>query len=104
MVGGPGVLVRQVSAARARAALALWGICTPAGFAVSAAAGGLAASRAGWQDWFAALAAACAVLAGVVLVLARGQPGRAAAPPPADQRRPGSRRRCCWHAALARCR
>ena len=89
VVGGPGVLVRQVSAARARTALALWGICTPAGFAVSAAAGGLAASRAGWQDWFAALAAACAALAGVVLVLARGQRGGApAAPPPADRRRP----------------
>ena len=43
---------------------------------------GLAASRAGWQDWFAALAAACAVLAGVVLALARGQrraPARATA-------------------------
>jgi len=85
VVGGPGVLIRQVSAGRARAALALWGICTPAGFAVSAAAGGLAASRAGWQDWFAALAAACAVLAGVVLALARGQRRDApAAPPPAD--------------------
>ena len=89
VVGGPGVLVRQVSAARARAALALWGICTPAGLAVSAAAGGLAASRAGWQDWFAALAAACAVLAGVVLALARGRrQGAPAAPPPADRRRP----------------
>jgi MFS family permease len=92
VVGGPGVLVRQVSAARARTALALWGICTPAGFAVSAAAGGLAALWAGWQDWFAALAAACAVLAGVVLALARSQrggaPGARAAPPPADRRRP----------------
>jgi MFS family permease len=92
VVGGPGVLVRQVSAARARTALALWGICTPAGFAVSAAAGGLAALWAGWQDWFAALAAACAVLAGVVLALARSQRGGApaapAAPPPADRRRP----------------
>jgi len=89
VVGGPGALVQQVSAARARAALALWGICTPAGLAVSAAAGGLAAGRAGWQDWFAALAAACAVLAGVVLALARG-PGQGAppAPPPADRRRP----------------
>ena len=89
VVGGPSVLVQQVSAARARAALALWGVCTPAGLAVSAAAGGLAASRAAWQDWFAALAAACAVLAGVVLVLARGQHGAApAAPPPADRRLP----------------
>ena len=89
VVGGPGALVRQVSAARARAALALWGTCTPAGLAVSAAAGGLAASRAGWQDWFAALAAACAVLAGVVLALARGRrQGAPAAPPPADRRRP----------------
>ena len=89
VVGGPSVLIRQVSAGRARAALALWGICTPAGFAVSAAAGGLAASRAGWQDWFAALAAACAVLAGVVLALARGQRrGAPAAPPPADPGRP----------------
>jgi MFS family permease len=88
VVGGPSVLVQQVSAARARAALALWGVCTPAGLAVSAAVGGLAASRAAWQDWFAALAAACAVLAGVVLVLARGQRGAApAAPPPADRRR-----------------
>ncbi|HXZ71497.1 MAG TPA: MFS transporter [Streptosporangiaceae bacterium] len=86
VVGGPGVLVRQVSAARARSALALWGICTPAGLAVSAAAGGLAASRAGWQEWFAALAAACAVLAGVVLALARGQRrGGPAAPPPAGR-------------------
>jgi len=86
VVGGPGVLVRQVSAARARSALALWGICTPAGLAVSAAAGGLAASRAGWQEWFAALAAACAVLAGVVLALARGQrQGDPAAPPPAGR-------------------
>src|SRR5215470_16630367 len=83
--GRRGVLVRQVSVAQARAALALWGVCTPAGFAVSAAAGGLAASRAGWQDWFAALAAACAVLAGVVLALAHGQRRDApAAPPPAD--------------------
>ena len=88
VVGGPGALVRQVSAGRARAALALWGTCTPAGLAVSAAAGGLAASRAGWQDWFVALAAACAVLAGVVLVLARGQRGGAPAAPPADRRRP----------------
>jgi MFS family permease len=88
VVGGPSVLVQQVSAARARAALALWGVCTPAGLAVSAAAGGLAASRAAWQDWFAALAAACAVLAGVMLVLARGQRGAApAAPAPADRRR-----------------
>jgi MFS family permease len=88
VVGGPSVLVQQVSAARARAALALWGVCTPAGLAVSAAVGGLAASRAAWQDWFAALAAACAVLAGVVLVLARGQRRAApAAPPPADRRR-----------------
>jgi len=89
VVGGPGALVRQVSAARARAALALWGICTPAGLAVSAAAGGLATGRAGWQYWFAALAAACAVLAGVVLALARGRDqGAPAAPPPADRRRP----------------
>jgi len=90
VVGGPGALVRQVSAGRARSALALWGICTPAGLAVSAAAGGLAAGRAGaWQDWFAAVAAACAVLAGVVLMLARGQrQGAPAAPPPADRRRP----------------
>jgi MFS family permease len=88
VVGGPSVLVQQVSAARARAALALWGVCTPAGLAVSAAVGGLAASRAAWQDWFAALAAACAVLAGVVLVLARRQRGAApGAPPPADRRR-----------------
>ena len=87
VVGGPAVLVQQVSAARARAALALWGVCTPAGLAVSAAAGGLAASRAGWQDWFAALAVACAVLAGVVLVLARGQRGAAPAAQPADRRR-----------------
>ena len=88
VVGGPSVLVQQVSAARARAALALWGVCTPAGLAVSAAVGGLAASRAAWQDWFAALAAACAMLAGVVLVLARRQRGAApGAPPPADRRR-----------------
>ena len=87
VVGGPGVLVQQVRAARAGAALALWGACTPAGLAVSAAAGGLAASRAGWQDWFAALAAACAVLAGVVLVLARGQRGAAPAAQPVDRRR-----------------
>ena len=87
VVGGPAVLVQQVSAARARSALALWGVCTPAGLAVSAAAGGLAASRAAWQEWFAALAAACAVLAGVVLVLARGQRGAAPAPPSAGRRR-----------------
>jgi MFS family permease len=89
VVGGPGVLVRQVSAERTRAALALWGVCTPAGLAVSAAAGGLAAGRAGWREWFAVLAAACAVLAGVVLVLARGRrQGAPAASPPADRRRP----------------
>jgi MFS family permease len=88
VVGGPGVLVQQVSAGRARAALAQWGACTPAGLAVSAAAGGLAASRAAWQDWFAVLAAACAVLAGVVLALARGQRrGAPVAPPPADRSR-----------------
>jgi len=73
VVGGPGALVRQMSGTRNSVALALWGVCTPAGLAVAAVAGGLAASRTGWREWFAALAMMCAGLAGVMAMLARGQ-------------------------------
>ncbi len=90
VVGGPGALVRQMSGARNSVALALWGVCTPAGLAVSAAAGGFAASRAGWRAWFAALAVLCAVLAGVLAILARGQhAGAPAGPGPLARRRAG---------------
>ncbi len=90
VVGGPGALVRQMGGARNSVALALWGACTPAGLALSAAAGGLAASRTGWRDWFAVLAMMCAGLAGVVLMLARGQSaGAPAAPGPMAHRRAG---------------
>lgn len=88
IVGGPGALVRQMSTARNAVALALWGVCTPAGLAVSAAAGGLAASGTGWREWFAALAVMCAVLAGVVVMLARGQNAGAQA-----ESRPGGHHR-----------
>jgi MFS family permease len=88
VVGGPGALVRQMSGARNSVALALWGVCTPAGLAVAAVAGGLAASRTGWREWFAVLALTCAGLAAVVLLLARGQnPGTLAAPRPLAHRR-----------------
>src|SRR5262249_10518599 len=44
--------------------------------------------RAGWREWFAALAIMCAVLAGVVAVLAHGQDaGAPAAPRPRAHRR-----------------
>ena len=90
VVGGPGALVRQMSGAQNSVALALWGACTPVGLAVSAAAGGLAASRTGWREWFAVLAMMCAVLAGVVLMLARNQnPGAPAPTRPAAHRRAG---------------
>jgi MFS family permease len=73
VVGGPVALVQQMSRERSRAALALWGGCTPAGLAISAAAGGLA-GPANWRWWFAALAIACALVAGVVLAAARRRP------------------------------
>jgi MFS family permease len=72
VVGGPAALTGHESTARGTVALALWGACTPTGLAVGALAGGFAASTAAWRAWFAALAVACAVLAGV-LMLARGQ-------------------------------
>lgn len=81
VVGGPGALVRQMSGARTSVALALWGVCTPAGLAVAAVAGGLAASRTGWREWFAVLAMMCAGLAGVIAMLARGQNTGAPAAP-----------------------
>lgn len=88
VVGGPGALVRQMSGARDSVALALWGVCTPAGLAVAAVAGGLAASGTGWREWFAVLAVMCAGLAGVVAMLARGQnAGAPAAPRPTAHRR-----------------
>jgi MFS family permease len=88
VVGGPGALVRQMSGARNSVALALWGVCTPAGLAVAAVAGGLAASRTGWREWFAVLALMCAGLAGVVAMVARGQnAGAPAAPTPIAHRR-----------------
>ncbi len=90
VVGGPGALVRQMSGVRNSVALALWGACTPAGLALSAAAGGLAASRTGWREWFAVLALICAGLAGVVAILARGQnAGAPAAPGPMAHHRAG---------------
>jgi hypothetical protein len=90
VVGGPGALVRQMSGARNSVALALWGVCTPAGLAVAAVAGGLAASRTGWRVWFAVLALICAGLAGVVAMLARGQKaGAPAAPRPLAHSRAG---------------
>jgi MFS family permease len=81
VVGGPGALVRQMSGARTSVALALWGVCTPAGLAVAAVAGGLAASRTGWREWFAVLAMMCAGLTGVMAMLARGQNTGAPAAP-----------------------
>ena len=88
VVGGPGALVRQMSGARTSVALALWGVCTPAGLAVAAVAGGLAASRTGWREWFAVMAVMCAGLAGVVAKLIRGQnAGATAAPRPTARRR-----------------
>jgi hypothetical protein len=88
VVGGPGALVRQMSGAPHSVALALWGVCTPAGLAVSAVAGGLAASRAGWREWFVLLALVCAGLAGAMVMLTRGQAaGAPAAPGPLAHRR-----------------
>jgi len=77
VVGGPAALARQVSISRRPAALALWGVCTPAGLALSAAAGGFAASSGAWREWFAVLAIMCAGLAGVMPMLARGSAGAA---------------------------
>lgn len=80
VVGGPAALTGRASSARSTVALALWGACTPAGLAVGALAGGYAASTDAWRAWFAALAVACAVLAGM-LMLARSQDRRPAQAP-----------------------
>jgi predicted MFS family arabinose efflux permease len=80
VVGGPAALAGGASSARSTVALALWGACTPAGLAVGALAGGYAASTIGWRAWFAALAVACAALAGMLL-LAGGQEHRPAQAP-----------------------
>ncbi len=90
VVGGPAALVGQVSAARRPAALALWGACTPAGLAVSAAAGGFAASSGRWREWFAVLAIMCAGLAGAMAMLAHGNAGAAPAAIPAAARSRGN--------------
>jgi hypothetical protein len=88
VVGGPGALVGQVSVSRRSAALALWGACTPAGLAVSSAAGGFAATGGQWREWFAVLAILCAGVAGLMLMLARGN---AAAGPTATPASPQGR-------------
>jgi hypothetical protein len=83
VVGGPVALLRRLGRDRSQTALALWGGCTPAGLAISAAAGGLAAGH--WRLWFAALAAATALLAAIVVATsprpARAIPPEGTAPP-----------------------
>jgi MFS family permease len=83
VVGGPVALLRRLGRDRSQTALALWGGCTPAGLAISAATGGLAAGH--WRLWFAALAAASALLAAIVVATsprpARAIPPERTAPP-----------------------
>jgi MFS family permease len=81
VVGGPVALVRQLAPDRGPVGLALWGGCTPAGLAVSAAVGGVA-DTAQWRSWLAALAIACAAAAAAVLATARRPEPGAPAPAP----------------------
>jgi len=102
VVGGPVALVRQLAPDRSPAALALWGGCTPAGLAISAAAGG-AAGGGLWRVWLLALAAGCAAAAGAVLVTAR-RPAPVPLEPaaaPADAAPPASRLRLAGPLQLA---
>ncbi|MEU0991589.1 MFS transporter [Streptomyces sp. NPDC005953] len=57
MVAGPGLLVQVKDHAVRKWALALWGMCIPAGLATAAAVGGLL-SDAGWRVWVVAPALA----------------------------------------------
>jgi len=62
MVAGPALLADVRDEAVRKWALALWGMCIPAGLAAAAAAGGLMAG-AGWRAWLVAPALASFLLA-----------------------------------------
>ncbi|MEU5401390.1 MFS transporter [Streptomyces sp. NPDC005963] len=61
MVAGPSLLAQVKDHAVRRWALALWGMCIPAGLAVAAAVGGLLAG-AGWRAWLVTAALASLLL------------------------------------------
>ncbi|MCF6476224.1 MFS transporter [Nonomuraea sp. MG754425] len=68
MIAGPGPLARLLTGRARRGALALWGLCIPAGLALANAAGALGAA-AGWRAMVArvgALTVAVAALAGTL--------------------------------------
>ncbi|KAB8194273.1 MFS transporter [Nonomuraea phyllanthi] len=68
MIAGPGLLARLLTGRARRGALALWGLCIPAGLALANTAGALAAA-AGWRATIAgvgALTMGVAALAGTL--------------------------------------
>ncbi|WP_329377083.1 MFS transporter [Streptomyces sp. NBC_01716] len=75
MVAGPALLAQVLDVALRKWALALWGMCIPAGLA-AAAAGGLM-TGVGWRGWLVVPAVASLLLAAAVY---RGAPLRAAVP------------------------
>lgn len=60
---GPALLVRNVSPARVRAALGLWGAYLPAGFALGLALSPIAYQTVGWRPVWWTVAVACAAMA-----------------------------------------
>jgi MFS family permease len=94
MVAGPALLSGLGDRARREWALALWGMCVPAGLAVAAGAGGLLAG-AGWRLWLAVPATVSLLLAAVVgaVVPRTGSGGAVAAGPPSSA---GGTRRPVW--------
>lgn len=94
MVAGPALLAQVRDEALRTWALALWGMCIPAGLAAAAAVGGLMAG-AGWRVWLAAPASASLLLAvtayrAVSLGAAApgANPGEGSVPPAARLRAP----------------
>ncbi|TQK42555.1 putative MFS family arabinose efflux permease [Streptomyces sp. SLBN-118] len=65
-VAGPVVLTRVTRGGIRSAALALWGTCVPMGLAITAAAGGVLASRWTWNRWLALTALGPLIMAGVL--------------------------------------
>lgn len=66
MVAGPSLLTQVADAGLRKWALALWGMCIPAGLAAAAAVGGLLA-QAGWRAWLATAALTSLIVAGMAL-------------------------------------
>jgi predicted MFS family arabinose efflux permease len=78
VVAAPTLIVRQSRGSDQATALAIWGTFVPVGLAISAFAGGAAASVIGWRGWLGLIGALPAVA--VVLVMIAIPPDEPEAP------------------------